>query len=364
MNPAAGFGEENLRSALNKAELETLEALKLQYFQNATRFLAKGEYDSALAEIKRVLLIDPEHRLAREYEIRVTELQASRVQAPKTNPAPQRETPRVAPPTIQTAAPPPVRSSRWTWLSIALIVFVLVGTAGVLTLEKVDDQEQPPVATAASIAPQTTTQAEQPVENTVTEPVPPAESPASIEPKHTLAVVEKRTQRPEPVLRDSPVRPAVRRDESPGSARGGAGPVPSGQASPSGAGPLAILAEKKVEPLSVPQPEVKMVASQAPPPEVARESAPFVAVQEDPKIVRLEKPRLPDIVLKNHISGEVTAKVLIDRDGKPQEVQIVSSTSSVFEQPVIDAIGRSSFSPGMMGSGPVAAWMLIPFRFK
>lgn len=345
MNPAAGFGEENLRSALNKAELETLEALKLQYFQNATRFLAKGEYDSALAEIKRVLLIDPEHRLAREYEIRVTELQASRVRAPKADPAPHRETPRVAPPTIQTAAPAPVRSSRWTWLSIALIVFVLVGTAGVLTLEKVDDEEQPPVATAASIAPQPTTPAEEPAENTVTEPAPPVEPPASIEPKHTLAVVEKRTQRPEPVLQDPPS-------------------VPSGKVSPSDAGQLAVLAEKKVEPLSVPQPEVKMVASQLPPVEAARESAPFVAVQEDPKIVRLEKPRLPDIILKNHISGEVTAKVLIDRDGKPQEVQIVSSTSSVFEQPVIDAIGRSSFSPGMMGSGPVAAWMLIPFKFK
>ena len=357
LSPGTGSGEELLRSALNKAELEALETLKLQYFQNATRFLAKGEYDNALAEIKRVLLIDPAHRLAREYEARVTELQASRAQAQKAEPAPLKETPRVVPAPIEMVAPaPPHRTSRKTLLYIALAACLLLGTTGVLTLEKVNDEEPLAVATAAHVTPQVTPPAEQPAEKTIVEePTPSIEPLVTVEPGRTHVDTEKSEPRPEPVRRDPPA-------------------VPSGRGSPTESErPPATPAVNNVEPPPAPlnneapaaQPEVKTMALAAPPvAEAVHESAPFVAVQEDPKVVHLEKPRLPDIVLQNHMSGSVTARVLIDRDGKPQEVQILSSTSSIFEQPVIDAITNSTFSPGMMGTGPVAAWVVIPFKFK
>jgi len=363
LNPEAGSGENNLRSALNKAELEALEALKLQYFQNATKFLAKGEYDSALAEIKRVLLIDPEHRLAREYEIRVTELQASRVQAPKPEPAPKKEPPRVAPAAYATVAPARVRSSRKTWLYVALIGLLLLGTAGVLTLEKVDDGEESAVAIAVPVmpvsqtaAPQVSTPAdEQPAENTLVkeEPTPAVQPLTSAEPKHSPVVAEKSAPRPEPVRRDPAPAPPVR----------------SGSA---GSGLLAFAAEKKVEPppapvkkdVPAPQPEVKAAATQPPPSEPARESVPFVATEKEPKLLHLQKVRLPGIATRGYISAEVRAKVLVDRDGKPQKVEILSSTNSIFEQPVIDALEKSTFSPGMMGAEPVSAWLVIPFKFK
>ena len=60
----------------------------------------------------------------------------------------------------------------------------------------------------------------------------------------------------------------------------------------------------------------------------------------------------------------VVVKVLIDTEGKPIDTQILKSTNSVFEEPVIDAVMRSQFTPALMGQGPVTAWLTIPFRFK
>lgn len=370
MNPAAGSGEENLRSALNKAELEALEALKLQYFQNATRSLAKGDYDNALAEIKRVLLIDPEHRLAREYEIRVTELQASRAQVQNVEPPPPdkevphvKETPHPAPATLAATGPAasPRRASGKTWLYVGLIALLLVGTAGVLTLEKVNDEEEQPVTPVAAVS-TPVLPVEQTTESATVEPTPSIVQPAALaepkqnhvaEPRRTSASDEKSVPTPEPVRREQP-------------------PASSAKTAPAGRGLLAAVTEKKVEPppapvnkeVPLPQPEIKPVSTQSPPPEPVAPSAPFVAVEREPKLLRLEKVRLPDIALRTNPSGEMKVKVLVDKEGKAQQVQIVSSTNSLLDQAVIDALQKSSYAPGVMGNDPVSAWLVIPLKFK
>jgi protein TonB len=370
LNPTAGSGEDLLRSALNRAELDALEALKLQYFQNATRFLAKGEFDSALAEIKRILVIDPEHRLAREYEARVAELQASRAQAQGTESAPPKELPRTAPApskaTAGTAAPAPRRAPRKALLYVTLFALLLLGTTGVLTLEKANDDAQPPVAPVATVPTNVSVPASAPaaraVESTFAkDQVSPRETPAIVEPVRATVVDEKSLQNPEPVHSNHPARPATIAsvEKTPVSTGSETKPISLAEAKTEPAPALAMKGALDVLP-----PEARAVASTPAPAAPSHETAPFIAVQQDPKIVRLEKPRLPDLVLQKHISGSVTAKVLIDQDGKPQEVKILASTDGVFEQPVIDAIGRSTFSPGMMGTGPVAAWVVIPFRFK
>jgi len=97
---------------------------------------------------------------------------------------------------------------------------------------------------------------------------------------------------------------------------------------------------------------------------VASASPAFIPVEKDPQIIRLEKPQFPSFVWKTGIEGQVVVKVLIDPDGKPIDTQILKSTNSVFEQPVIDAVMRSQFSAAQMGQGPVTAWLTIPFKFK
>jgi TonB family protein len=365
LNPATGSGEELLRSALNKAEVEALETLKVQYFQNATRYLAKGEYNNALAEIKRVLLIDPQHRLAREYEIRVTELQAARAAVAKLESSPLKEGPPAEAPPVADTTPEPVTKprARRTWLYFSIIALLIVGTAGMLSLDKADDEEQPAKEPVATVQPQAAPQVEQPAETMIAEdPTPAVNVPLAVESKTTPSVEPGKVTHNEPVHKES-APPARSTKEASASV-----------SHPAGSQLLAAAIEKKAELPSVPaptksaalapMPEVKAESPQAPPAEAAAEADPFVAVERDPKIVRLEKVVLPELVIRNHMSGSVTAKVLIDKEGKPGEVQILASTSTAFEQPVIDAIGKSSFSPGVMGNSPVASWVVIPFKFK
>jgi tetratricopeptide (TPR) repeat protein len=54
------------------------EWLKNQYFQHAHEYVKKGEYDHALAEIRRVFIIDPESKIARDFEQQITELERIR----------------------------------------------------------------------------------------------------------------------------------------------------------------------------------------------------------------------------------------------------------------------------------------------
>ena len=109
---------------------------------------------------------------------------------------------------------------------------------------------------------------------------------------------------------------------------------------------------------------MKLASTQTPPPEPVVPRTPFVATEKEPKLVRLEKVRLPDIALRTNTSGEVKAKVLVDKEGNAQQVEIVSSTNGLLDQAVIDALQKSTYSPGMMGNDPVSAWMVIPFKFK
>jgi TonB family protein len=240
-----------------------------------------------------------------------------------------------------------------------------------LTLEKVSDEEQPPAVTVAAVTPQAPAPVEQPAAGTmVEEPTPAVEVPLAVESKLAPAATEKGAARPEPVRKETPPVASPRTSDIPGHVSNGAN---AGRTGSAGITLLAAVTENKVEPPSAPvkkevsaaPPELKAAVSMPPPAaEPVRESTPFVAVQQEPKIVHLERPVLPDIAVRNHISGSVTAKVMIDKDGKPGEVQILASSSGILEQPVIDAIGKSSFAPGMMGNGPVAAWVVIPFKFK
>jgi TonB family protein len=90
----------------------------------------------------------------------------------------------------------------------------------------------------------------------------------------------------------------------------------------------------------------------------------FIPVERDPQIVKLEKPEFPGFVWNMGIEGRVVVRVLIDPNGKPLDSQILKSTNTVFEQPVIDAVMKSQFTPAQMGQGPVAAWLTIPFKFS
>jgi protein TonB len=102
-------------------------------------------------------------------------------------------------------------------------------------------------------------------------------------------------------------------------------------------------------------------AEQKPPDTVA--PAPFVAVEKEAKIIRLEPPKFSAGAYQRGVEGQVIIQVRIDAGGKPVQTVTLRSTNDLLVQPVIDAVMGSQFAPAEMSSGPVASWLTIPFKF-
>ncbi len=87
-------------------KVAALEWLKNQYFQHAHEYVRKGEYQNALAEIRRVYVIEPENRIAPEFEQQIVELSRLRAQERVKAAAPLLGLPAngVSPPVSQASA--------------------------------------------------------------------------------------------------------------------------------------------------------------------------------------------------------------------------------------------------------------------
>ena len=88
-----------------------------------------------------------------------------------------------------------------------------------------------------------------------------------------------------------------------------------------------------------------------------------VKADSDPRIVELVQP-----VFTNEQqvmpSGEVVVMVQIDLAGKPVRTMVAKSTNPSFNQPIVTAVLRSTFAPGMTASAPAMKWLTIPFRIN
>jgi len=96
----------------------------------------------------------------------------------------------------------------------------------------------------------------------------------------------------------------------------------------------------------------------------ADKSSPFIPVEALPKLVALAQPIFSNEELTSGVQGDIVVKVQIDKSGKPLQAKVVSSTNKTLNGPVIDAVMRSSYSPGMMSNGPVTTWITVPMKLK
>jgi TonB family protein len=94
------------------------------------------------------------------------------------------------------------------------------------------------------------------------------------------------------------------------------------------------------------------------------ETPAFLPAQKEPQIVKLEQPVIPNLIWMTGAVEQVIVKVLIDATGKPIDTQILKSTKTVLEKPVIEAVMKSKFQPAQSATGPVKTWLTIPFKFK
>jgi protein TonB len=75
--------------------------------------------------------------------------------------------------------------------------------------------------------------------------------------------------------------------------------------------------------------------------------------------------RYPSLAIRNREQGEVQLRVLISRNGTPQQVEIARSSGSKN----LDAAAKKSvmnwrFVPAERNGSPVEAWAIVPIRFN
>jgi TonB family protein len=355
-----------------------LEWLKNQYFQHAHEYVRKGEYTHALAEIRRVYIIDPSNKIAEDFERQIEQLIALRkVQTiPKTPPRPA-FAPSAGPasdrPAVVLPARPPVRPEAVTRaaspvaspparepeketprkrISTGLAIGVVLAVVVILLAAYYFLWRRPSAPPPS------------PAEGQSSEMIPatedffaPAESrqeqgflvslsetngniSARVTQEKTDAsgeTFDDATSKPDPALRETRTSTAKSRQNA-GSSRTGADRPLQTEREGSAPGQHA--------------------ASSSP------SATPAGSVTEEARILRLERPQFAGVTNPEGLEGQVVVRVEIDKDGLPRQTNILRSTNSLLDAAVIAAINKSSFSPRRTSAGPVNSWMTIPFTFR
>ena len=92
----------------------------------------------------------------------------------------------------------------------------------------------------------------------------------------------------------------------------------------------------------------------------------FIPVEKMPRFIRQRKPRYPETARRAGIEGRVSVGVLISESGKPIKAQIMKrepANETVFDKSAIEAVMKSTYSPGFQSGKPVKVWLMIPIRF-
>ncbi|HMK38187.1 MAG TPA: energy transducer TonB [Bacteroidota bacterium] len=364
-----------------------LEWLKNQYFQHAHEYIRKGEYQHALAEIRRVYIIDPTNAIARDFEkqfealdqmkrgdsVRVYPSTPAPAPVPDTSPSVLAPGPASAPPSeyadatpvmteefssprnLKREAPHPVRPTekkkekkKGSTLLIVLILLALGVLGAIVYIYYQRSVYKKPQITLLSPS-----SAEQfigaPAEAAEQNYLVSNDDSASGTPQVTeLALAE--TPAPEAGKKAAGTKKGAAARENTkaqGASRvqareeiASAAPLMATQARPD---QKQLTAEPKAEDTAAPEP--------------------FVAIEKEARIIRLEKPKFSAQGFLIGVEGQVVIQVRIDATGKPIQTVTLKSTNDLLIQPVIEAVMASQFAPAEMTTGPVASWLTIPFRF-
>ncbi|HKZ21698.1 MAG TPA: energy transducer TonB [candidate division Zixibacteria bacterium] len=92
----------------------------------------------------------------------------------------------------------------------------------------------------------------------------------------------------------------------------------------------------------------------------------FVAVQEQPAIIKEVKPEYPEMARQAGVEGTVLIAALIDKEGKVREVRIAkeSGANAGFEEAAKKAAWENVYKPAIQNNKPVAIWIYYPVNFK
>jgi len=83
-----------------------------------------------------------------------------------------------------------------------------------------------------------------------------------------------------------------------------------------------------------------------------------------PSYARFLPPDYPPRARRQNIEGSVLLRVLVNKEGRASEVQVVESSHPEFTRAAQKSVRRSRYVPMMYLGQPADAWVLIPFHFK
>lgn len=87
-------------------------------------------------------------------------------------------------------------------------------------------------------------------------------------------------------------------------------------------------------------------------------------VDVKPRITRQVEPAYPEEARRQGVEGRVVARLLVTARGSVARLHIVAAKpSGIFEQAVLDAVGKWRFHPARYQGRDVAAWVMLPIRF-
>jgi periplasmic protein TonB len=75
-------------------------------------------------------------------------------------------------------------------------------------------------------------------------------------------------------------------------------------------------------------------------------------------------PAYPPTMKRAGIGGTVTAEFVVTSEGRVVRIKVLSATSAEFIQPVLDAVRRWKFEPGMKDEKKVNTRVRVPFNFR
>lgn len=90
----------------------------------------------------------------------------------------------------------------------------------------------------------------------------------------------------------------------------------------------------------------------------------FVPVEKFPVVLTRVEPVYPETALRAGLEGRVWVKIWVNKEGRVRDVVLVRSDNEIFNESALAAARQFVFSPATMGTGPVAVWVSVPFRFR
>lgn len=140
-------------------------------------------------------------------------------------------------------------------------------------------------------------------------------------------------------------------------------PQPKAPPKPS---PRPVLTETEQEPAAqpLPAPSAEPVAPPAPQAEALPQAMPLAKLTAMPRFLHKERPIYPPMMRAAGKEALVKLAVLIDARGNIRDIQIKKSAGSEFDQAAIDAVNKSSFSPGEIEQQAVTVLLTVPVKFQ